>query len=229
MNGALPAHLLPGSISFEEGAMMEPFATSNHGVGLAQPQQGETVVVLGVGIIGLGCIQAIRATTDCRIIAVDASEKRLDMAHQLGATDTVNLKETDPLEAVIELTGGAKPVENFGVRGANADVVIDCAGAKASPNQGLLMLKQLYGRMVFVALFEGRPELDFNQVVRKHVTILGSWGWTGDDYREAIALVESGRVDRKPLISHTFPLDEAPEAFAMQDKPDAAIKVLLKP
>ncbi len=222
-------HLLPESISFEEGAMMEPFATSIHGVGLAQPQQGETVVVLGVGIIGLGCIQAIRATTDCRIIAVDTSEKRLDMAHQLGATDTVNLKETDPLEAVIELTGGAKPVENFGVRGGNADVVIDCAGAKASPNQGLLMLKQLYGRMVFVALFEGQPELDFNQVVRKHVTIRGSWGWTGDDYHEAIALVESGRVDRKPLISHTFSLDEAPEAFAMQDKPDAAIKVLLKP
>ena len=91
------------------------------------------------------------------------------------------------------------------------------------------MLKQLYGRLVFVALFEGQPELDFNQVVRKHVTIRGSWGWTGDNYREAIALVEGGRVDREPLISHTFPLDEAPEAFAIQDKPDAAIKVLLKP
>ena len=223
------SHLLPDSVSFEEGAMMEPFATSIHGVGLADLQGDETVVVLGVGIIGLGCVQLISATTDCRIIAVDASTKRLDMAHQLGATDIVNLKETDPLEAVIELTGGAKPVENFGVRGGNAHVVIDCAGAKASPNQGLLMLKQQYGRLVFVALFEGQPELDFNQVVRKHVTIRGSWGWTGDDYREAIALVEGGRVDRKPLISHTFPLDEAPEAFAIQDKPDAAIKVLLKP
>ena len=209
--------------------MMEPFATSLHGVGLAQPVSGQTVVILGVGIIGLGCVQALKATADCRIIAVDASEKRLEMARQLGADNIVNLTETDPVEAVIELTGGAKPVERFGVRGGNADVIIDCAGAKDSPNQGLLMLKQMYGRMVFVALFEHAAELDFNQVVRKHVTIEGSWTWTDDDYRQAIALVESGRVDRKPLISHAFPLTDAPEAFAIQDQPDAAIKVVLKP
>lgn len=222
-------HLLPDNVGFEEGAMMEPFATSLHGVRLAQPATGETVVVLGVGIIGLGCVQALKATADCRIIAVDASEKRLEMARHLGADNIVNLTETDPVEAVIELTGGAKPVERFGVRGGNADVIIDCAGAKASPNQGLLMLKQMYGRMVFVALFERAAELDFNQVVRKHVTIEGSWTWADDDYRQAIALVESGRVDRKPLISHAFPLTEAPEAFAIQDQPDAAIKVVLEP
>jgi 2-desacetyl-2-hydroxyethyl bacteriochlorophyllide A dehydrogenase len=222
-------HKLPDNISFEEGATLEPLATSLHAVGLAQPARDETIVVLGVGIIGLGCVQAIRATVDCRIIAVDASAKRLQMAQQLGADATVNLTEAEPVEAVIQLTGGARPVEAFGARGGNADVVIDAAGASASPNQGLTMLKQLYGRMVFVALFEGQPELDFNQVVRKHVTLQGSWAWTGDDYRQAIALVENGRVDRKPLISHALPLDKAPEAFAIQDRPDAAIKVLLKP
>lgn len=222
-------HILPAHISFEDGATLEPLATSLHGVGLAQPAAGETVVVLGVGIIGLGCIQAIRAMVDCRIIAVDASERRLEMAKSFGADATVNLTETDPVEAVIELTGGAKPVERFGVRGGNADVVIDCAGAQSSPNQGLTMLKQQHGRMVFVALFERQPELDFNQVVRKHVAIHGSWTWTGDDYRQAIELVQSGRVDRRPLISHALDLDEAPEGFAIQDQPDAAIKVVLKP
>jgi 2-desacetyl-2-hydroxyethyl bacteriochlorophyllide A dehydrogenase len=222
-------HPLPDNISFEEGATLEPLATSLHAAGLAQPAREETIVILGVGIIGLGCVQAIRATVDCRIIVVDASQKRLQMAQQLGANATVNLTEANPVEAVIQLTGGAQPVERFGVRGGNADVVIDCAGAKASPNQGLTMLKQLYGRLVFVALFERQPELDFNQVVRKHVTIQGSWTWTGDDYRQAIALVQSGRVDRKPLISHVLPLAEAPKAFAIQDRPDAAIKVLLKP
>ena len=61
--------------------------------------------------------------------------------------------------AVIELTGGARPIERFGARGGNADVVIDCAGAKASPNQGLHMLKQNNGRLVLVALFEQTPTL----------------------------------------------------------------------
>jgi 2-desacetyl-2-hydroxyethyl bacteriochlorophyllide A dehydrogenase len=222
-------YLLPPNVSFEEGATMEPLATSLHGVALAQPAAGETVVILGAGIIGLGCVQAIRATLACRIIVVDSSQKRLAMARQFGADETVNFTETDALEAVIELTGGAKPVERFGVRGGNADLIFDCAGARLSPNQGLHMLKQTNGRLVFIALFEQQPELDFNQVVRKHVTIRGSWTWTSDDYRQAIALVQSGKVDRNPLVSHQYDLRDAPQAFAMQDQPDAAIKVLIKP
>ena len=130
---------------------------------------------------------------------------------------------------LLTVTGGARPLDRFQVRSGNADAVIDCAGAKASPEQGLRMLKQADGRLVLVALFEQRPELDFNQVVRKQVTVHGSWAWTGDDFRQAIALVESGRVDRKPLISHEYPLAEAPHAFATQAQPDAAVKVLLKP
>ena len=220
---------LPETISFEEGAMMEPLATSVHAVGLAKPIEGETVVILGVGIIGLGCIQVIRATAGGRIIAVDASPRRLAMAGQLGADEIVNLTEVDPVEAVIELTGGERPVERFGARGGNADVVIDCAGARTSPNQGLTMLKQQNGRLVPVALFEDQPELDFNQVVRKQVTLQGSWSWTPDDYTYGIELVRTGKIDRKPLVSHAFPLDQAPEAFATQAKPDAAIKILLKP
>ena len=222
-------HILPESVTFEEGATLEPLATSLHGVSLGKPAAGETVVVLGAGIIGLGCIQAIRASVDCRIIAVDASERRLNMAKNLGADAAVNLTETDPVEAVIDLTGGARPVERFGVRGGNADLVIDCAGAPSSPDQGLLMLKQQFGRLVLVALFECPVDMDFNQVVRKHVAVYGSWTWTGDDYRRAIALVESGKVQRGPLISHVLDLEDAPEAFAVQDRPDAAIKVMLKP
>ena len=222
-------HILPEPISFDDGATLEPLATSLHGVSLGRPAPGETVVVLGAGIIGLGCVQAIRATVDCRVIAVDVSERRLNMAKRLGADAIVNLSETDSVEAVIELTGGAKPVEPFGVRGGNADLVIDCAGAPSSPNQGLLMLKQKYGRLVLVALFERPVDMDFNQVVRKHVAIYGSWTWTGDDYRRAIELVESGKVQRRPLISHALDLDDAPEGFAIQDQPGAAIKVVLKP
>jgi 2-desacetyl-2-hydroxyethyl bacteriochlorophyllide A dehydrogenase len=223
-------HHLPARVSFEEGATLEPLATSIHGVDLARPGRGETVVVLGAGIIGLGCLQVLRAgSDDCRVIMVDASKRRLDMARALGADAVVDLSATDPLEAVIELTGGAKPLDRFQVRSGNADAVIDCAGAQVSPDQGLHMLKQAEGRLVLVALFERPPTLDFNQVVRKQVTVQGSWAWTGDDFRRAIKLVASGRIDRKPLISHQFSLAETPLAFSTQDRPEAAIKVLLKP
>jgi threonine dehydrogenase-like Zn-dependent dehydrogenase len=69
-------------------------------------------------------------------------------------------------------------------------VVIDCAGAKHSSNQGLYMLKPADGRLVLVALFEQQPELDVNQVVHTQVTIHGSWAWTGDNFRRAIDLVQ---------------------------------------
>jgi len=78
-------HPLPENISFEEGATLEPLATSLHSIGLAKPTAGETVVILGAGIIGLGCLQAIRAAGCCRVIVVDASARRLAMARQLGA------------------------------------------------------------------------------------------------------------------------------------------------
>ena len=222
-------HPLPENISFEEGATLEPLATSLHGIGLAKPAAGETVVILGAGIIGLGCLQVLRATVPCRVIVVDASARRLEMAKQLGADATVNLTQTDPLEAVVELTGGPRPVGRFEVKGGHADVVLDCAGAKLSPNQGLYMLKPADGRLVFIALFEQQPELDFNQLVRKQVTVHGSWAWTGDDFRRAIDLMQSALVHREPLISHEYSLAEAALAFATQAQPDAAVKVLLKP
>jgi 2-desacetyl-2-hydroxyethyl bacteriochlorophyllide A dehydrogenase len=221
--------LLPDKIPFEEGAMVEPLATSLHGAELARPALGETVVILGAGIIGLGCLQVLRLLVPCRVIVVDTSAKRLDMARRLGAEDTVNLTEVDPVETVIGLTGGARPLQRYGTRGGNADAVIDCAGARLAPNQGLAMLKQENGRLVLVATYEQQPELDFNQVVRKNVSVLGSWAWTPDEYRKSIALIQSGRIERKPLLSHEFPLSKAPEAFATQSRPDAAIKVIIKP
>jgi 2-desacetyl-2-hydroxyethyl bacteriochlorophyllide A dehydrogenase len=222
-------HLLPDCISFTQGATLEPLATSLHAVSLARLSEGETVVILGSGIIGLGCVQVLRAGSSCRIIVVDASTRRLDTASELGADYTVNLTEINPLEAVIELTGSAQPEEPLRLRGGSADVVIDCAGAVESLNQGLHMLKQTDGRLVCVALFEQPPTLEFNQLVRKHVTLHGSWAWTGDDFRQAIALVQSGNVDREPLITHEYGLEEAAEAFAMQDRPDMAIKVVIRP
>jgi threonine dehydrogenase-like Zn-dependent dehydrogenase len=83
-----------------------------------------------------------------------------------------------------------KWIGRFAGKGGHADVVIDCAGAKLSSNQGLYMLKPADGRLVLVALFEQQPELDVNHVVRTQVTIHGSWAWTGDNFRRAIDFVQ---------------------------------------
>jgi threonine dehydrogenase-like Zn-dependent dehydrogenase len=221
-------HPLPDHVTFEEAATFEPFATSLHGVGLARPQSGETVVILGAGIIGLGAIQAIRAqTSGVRVIAVDGTRTRLDMARQVGADDVIDFTAGDPVEQVLALVG-EQEIPRLGYRGGNVDAVIDCAGAVNSSQQGLEMLKQEDGRLVLVALFEHPGPLDRNIVVRKHVQMLGSWAHTADDLKLAIELMATGRADRRALVSHEFALDQAAEAFAVQEQ-GRAIKVVVKP
>lgn len=221
-------HPLPASVSFEEAATFEPFATSLHGVGLAAPQAGETVVVLGAGIIGLGAVQAIRATTsDVRVIVVDGSAPRLAMARQMGADEIIDLTQGNPVDQALALVG-EQEIPRLGYPGGNVDVVIDCAGAVNSSQQGLQMLKQERGRLVLVALFEHDGPLDRNMIVRKHVQLLGSWAWTTADIQRAAQLVASGKVDRRPLVSHTFSLEQAAAAFALQEQ-GQAIKVVIRP
>ena len=218
---------LPEHVSFEEAATLEPLATSLHGVELAQPRAGETVVILGAGIIGLGALQAVKALSEARAIVVDGSAPRLEMARQLGADATVDFTTGDPVEQVYALVG-EQDVPRLGFLGGNVDAVIDCAGAVNSSQQGLQMLKQEDGRLVLVALFEHPGPLDRNQIVRKHVRLLGSWAWNTADFRQALELVASGRIDRRPLVSHQFALDDAAEAFEVQEA-GQAIKVLVKP
>ncbi|MEM2983479.1 MAG: zinc-binding dehydrogenase [Candidatus Bathyarchaeia archaeon] len=223
-----PYHL-SDDICFDEGATLEPLATSIHAVNLAQLKEGETVIILGAGMIGLGCLQFIRNSTPCRVIVVEPSPLRLKKAKELGADDTINPEEVDPLEAVTEITGDPSEIKKRGKRGGNVDVVIDCAGSHLTPDQGLRMLKRFNGRLVVVALYERQTDLDLNLSVIKHVNIYGSWGWNGDDFRKAIDLLKTGRIRRRDLISHKYPLEEIDKAFEIQSRPDLSIRVIIIP
>jgi len=72
-------------------------------------------------------------------------------------------------------------------------------------------------------------ELDHNSIVRKGIKLFGSWGWSPEEFVQALELMRSGKVDRKPLITHEFPLDRAKEAYETQLKAEEAIKVVFKP
>lgn len=219
---------LPQHVTYEEAATLEPLATSVHAAGLASPQPGETVVVLGAGLIGLGVLQTIRhSTADARVIVVDGSSARLDMALQLGAGAVVDFTRGDPVEQVLRLTGEYE-IPDLGYRGGHVDAVIDCAGAAASPHQGLHMLKQKDGRLVLVALFEKTGGVDWNVAVRKHVRLLGSWAYTQEDFALGLELVATGAIDRQSVISHRIGLENAEQAFVLQES-GQAIKVLVTP
>jgi 2-desacetyl-2-hydroxyethyl bacteriochlorophyllide A dehydrogenase len=218
--------VLPDQVSFEVAATIEPLAASLHTAELAAPRPAQTVVILGAGIIGLGCLQALKATSPARVIVVDGVPLLLAMARQLGADAVVDRRAVDPVTGVLALTGELEWPGLMSYRSGQADVVIDAAGAPYSTQQGIEMLRP-EGRLVVVALFEESGPLDRNQIVRKGITVVGSWG-TGGLFERALRLVADGRIDRRPLITHEFPLAEAPAAFALQERA-GAIKVLIKP
>lgn len=224
---------VPPEVSHEEAATNEPLANSVHAVGLAGPVDGQTAVVIGAGIIGLGVVQVLKALHSVRTIVVDLSDKRLAMASQLGADVVINAAREDPYQKVIELTG-ATPMAFVPVPAAGVDVVFDCAGVSrehqgpSTLEQALLMVKE-NGTVVLVAVSEKPFELDFNAIMRKGVRLFGSWAWSLEEFVQALELMRSGKIDRKPLITHEFTLDAASEAYETQARAEEAIKVLIKP
>ncbi len=224
---------VPDDVSFEEAATTEPLATSLHAVNLADPADGETVVILGAGIIGLGVLQTIKALSSARTIVVDLSNKRLAMATELGADATINAAREEAVPKIIEMTGSER-VSFVAEPLGKVDTVFDCAGVTrdfsgTSPLEQAMTLVKQGGKVILVAVFEKPLELDHNVIVRKGIQLLGSWAWTPAEFMRSMELIQSGKVDRKPLITHEFPLEKASDAYETQLRTEEAIKVVLKP
>jgi len=228
---------IPAEISFNEAATLEPLANSIHAAKKGRPAEGENAVVFGAGIIGLGVIQALKILDFGlnRIVAVDVSDKRLEMAACVGADDLVNAGRDDVYARVQALLGVD---ENFGrpeIRFPKADIVYDCVGYiqdRPEPpvlQQAIMIARPRTGRIVVHGVFEAPLTLDFSIPVFKQLQIIGSFAMEPSDTIEAIELMRSKKVDREALISHEFSLDKTSEAFEMSCTVENSIKVLIRP
>jgi 2-desacetyl-2-hydroxyethyl bacteriochlorophyllide A dehydrogenase len=228
---------LPDEVSYEEAATIEPLATSLHATRKGKPAEGQTIVVFGAGIIGLGIIQCLKAmdVKFKQIIAVDVSDKRLAMAKQMGADITLNAVRENVHEK-IETLAGTQPFMLMPEAGSYplVDIVYDAVGyIMERPGvpvfqQAIHMAKE-EGTVVVVGIFEQNLTLDLSDMVTKQVNIHGSFAYTFDDIADGIELIRSGKVDRKALVSHECTVDQCKEAFETQANFDGSVKVLIKP
>ena len=223
---------IPASLSFEEAATTEPLATSLHAVNLATPEDNQTIVVLGMGIIGLGVLQILKARSKAKIIAADVSEIRLEMAEKLGADVVINAQQEDPYDYALKTTGSTE-LEYLPLPYSGVDTVIDCAGysqesQEEPPLFGALKMVKVGGKVIEVAVLEKMPEFNFNVIMRKNIYLIGSWAWDPLEFFQAFEMLKSGTIQRKLLITHTFPLTETKQAYEMQMRTSEAIKVIVK-
>ncbi|MCP9210632.1 S-(hydroxymethyl)mycothiol dehydrogenase [Streptomyces sp. HD1123-B1] len=185
-----------------------------------QVSNGDTVAVIGCGGVGNAAIAGASLAGARRVIAVDIDDKKLDAATRFGATDTVNSRGTDPVEAVRDLTGG------FG-----ADVVIDAVGRPETYRQGFYM-RDHAGVLVQVGVPdpEMRIDLPLIDLFSRGGALKSSW--YGDclpsrDFPVLVDLHLSRKLDLEAFITETIALDEVESAFAKMQRGEVLRSVVV--
>ena len=219
----LPATMLfpfDGSLSFAEAALTEPAANGYAAADRASILPGEDVAVIGPGPIGLLALQAARLKSPGSLTMLGTRLERLQLAADFGATQTINVRETNPYDAMMDLTGGK-----------GVDVAILCAGTEDAWELCCRILAP-YGRAIVEALpptCETRWSVPVFDFTAKHLSFLGVCGYTAGQFGVTLKLIQSNQIDVASLITHRFALRDYEEAFETSEKrKGGAIKVVFE-
>jgi L-iditol 2-dehydrogenase len=214
----MPAHTcfpLPAAIDDAGAALLEPLGIAIHAIDLAKLQVANSVAILGAGCIGLYLLQLAKLSGADPVFVVDQFPWRLQVAERYGGIP-LNLRATDPVRAVHEAT-----------HGRGVDVAIEAAWADHSV-QWAAEMARLGGRLVLVGIpGSDKVELKHSTIRRKGLTMRAARRMK-HTYPRAIRLASRSLVDLNGVISHRFPLDQTPQAYAMNaDYGENVVKVII--
>lgn len=207
---------LPDNVSFAEGAMVEPFAVGLQAAVKARIQPGDFAVVIGAGPIGIMAALAALAGGCSRVLISDLLPEKLAIAERYPGISGVNIRETKLADAVAAATDGW-----------GADVVFEASGSpRAYP--GIFDLVRPGGCLVVIGMPVEPVAVDLVAAAAKEVRIETVFRYA-NVYDRAIAMIASGKVDLKPLISHTYGFEDSIAAFerAAEGRP-ADVKLQIK-
>lgn len=210
---------LPANLSFEDGALVEPFAVGMHGVNTAEPKPDDLMLILGAGPIGLSATAGAKALGIENVIVSDLSEFRLQKAKQLGADYVHNPKEADLVDFLESIRPDMMPIMGY------MDCTVDAAGSAAAL-EDVIMLSKGGARISIVALHKNAMTLEPMFFIMKNLQMKGSVGYP-NEFPQVIDFMASGKADLKPTVTHRFPLSEINAALKATIKTDEAIKVLI--
>jgi L-iditol 2-dehydrogenase len=216
---AVPEHIvyrLPDELPLSHAALIEAVSVAVHATHRANIGPGDSAVVVGVGMIGLLVVQAIRARGVDTILAIDIDGDRLALAKQLGATHAIDSRDSDTVSQILkQANGGAS--HTFEVVGTTTTINLAIAAARKG------------GVVTLVGNVSPKIELPLQAVVTRELTLHGSCASQGE-YPECIELMASGSIDVAPLLSATTSLDNAPEWFdRLYNREPGLMKVVVEP
>eukprot|EP00475_Leptophrys_vorax_P039449 TRINITY_DN7131_c0_g1_i1.p1 TRINITY_DN7131_c0_g1~~TRINITY_DN7131_c0_g1_i1.p1 ORF type:complete len:373 (-),score=107.62 TRINITY_DN7131_c0_g1_i1:887-1939(-) len=209
---------LPENVSLDEGAMCEPLSVGVYACQRARIGVGSTVAIFGAGPIGLVCFLVAKAFGAASVVITDISEERLLFAEKLGVTAAINVKNLSDVETaqrIIEASGG------------QVDASIECCGFE-SATRGAIESTKSNGVICIVGMSQPEMKLPLFKAAFREIDIRGIFRYR-NTYPTCVALLSSGKVDVKPLITHRFKVDELIDAFEVaRTGRDGAIKVMFE-
>lgn len=210
---------IPDEVTDEEAAIIESVVCPSGGLMRIGVRMGETVVVYGVGPAGLAFIQTAKALGAGKVIAVARNRKRLERTLEFGADEIVCSSEENVVERILELTGGN-----------GAGLVCEATGA-ASIIEETVDVAANGGRVLLYGLPSESAQMQFpvKTIIMKQLEVHGiennPYVW-----EPLLKLVAGGRVNLKSMVTHTFPLEQIEDAFAvLENKKEDPIKIVVYP
>ena len=208
---------LPDTLSYEDGALVEPLAVTMHAVNITPFELMDFVVIIGAGAIGLLTVLAARQRGAGSIIVTDRDPHRLGVARMLGADQTIDVGLTDPIAAVAAATNG---------RGA--DAVFEAVGIAATVAQSVAAARH-GGQVTWIGNSAPDVELPMQTLVTRELTVRGAYGFV-DEFEQAADALAAGWIDARRLIECVAPLEDGPDLFRQLAAGSlSAVKVVLTP
>lgn len=201
-------------LSAKELALIEPFSISCHALSRAEIKEGDNLLIMGAGPIGLFAMIKAKAM-GARVMIADMLESRLNLAKEYGADMIVNVKEKDLHESALEFTNG----NGF-------DVCVEACGA---PETFLSCIDEASHGANIILIGNGKRNTDFlhSIILKKELNIFGSRNAFTKDFEELIDLVASGKVDVMKMVSGIYKKEDAQEAFESLKNNDGSLCKLL--
>jgi len=207
--------LLPKEVTFEDATMIEPFGCVIAGQNQIGLKKNQSVLIIGSGVSGLLHIQ-LSKIKGARVIATDINEYRLNKALEFGADYVINANEysVDKLKHLND--------------DKLADIVIVCASAKKAVDDAISSVDRK-GKLLFFAVPNTDIAIPSMRFWRDELTVTFSYGAAPDNLKEALDLIESGRVNIRKMITHRVPLSGLVQGFKLVSEAENSLKVVVIP
>lgn len=209
--------LIPENLSHDHATLIEPVACVVKGFRRAQVKKGDTVLVMGLGVMGQIHVMLARRFGAGKVVAADSVEYRLACARKFGADAVINITQGSLPDMLGELTDGEM-----------AEIVVVGPNSAEAMSQGIRCAAKGGNILFFTpSLPDEALTLKPNDIYFRDISIITSYSCGPDDTREALGLILDGTIKAEELITHRFPFKKTAEAFALTARARESLKVIV--